>query len=199
MRDPYDILGVDRSATQDEIKGAFRRLASQHHPDKNPGDDSAQQRFKELNAAYQILSDPQKRAAFDRFDAEILIALVDEHDHGVARGLGLQAQESGDAEAVGQIQIDQDDIEPAAFDARKAVGKGMRDLDVERTAAQFGELPAYELLVLRIRVDQQDGYGIHERRDYSGATLARHRPGEAGRIAPTPVAPLCCSLVRIDA
>jgi molecular chaperone DnaJ len=67
VRDPYDILGVDRSATQDEIKSAFRRLAQQHHPDKNPGDDGAQQRFKELNAAYQILSDPQKRAAFDRF------------------------------------------------------------------------------------------------------------------------------------
>jgi molecular chaperone DnaJ len=67
VRDPYDILGVDRSATQDEIKSAFRRLASQHHPDKNPGDDGAHHRFKELNAAYQILSDPQKRAAFDRF------------------------------------------------------------------------------------------------------------------------------------
>ena len=67
VRDPYDILGVDRSATQDEIKSAFRRMASQHHPDKNPGDDGAHQRFKEVNAAYQILSDPQKRAAFDRY------------------------------------------------------------------------------------------------------------------------------------
>ena len=61
------MLGVGKSATQDEIKGAFRRLAALHHPDKNPGDDGAQHRFKELNAAYQILSDPQKRAAFDRF------------------------------------------------------------------------------------------------------------------------------------
>ncbi len=61
------ILGVDRAATQDEIKGAFRRQASLHHPDKNPGDDGAHIRFKEVNAAYQILSDPQKRAAFDRY------------------------------------------------------------------------------------------------------------------------------------
>lgn len=61
------MLGVDRSSTQDEIKGAFRRLAGLHHPDKNPGDDGAHIRFKELNAAYQILSDPQKRAAFDRY------------------------------------------------------------------------------------------------------------------------------------
>ena len=67
MRDPYELLGVDRSATQDEIKSAFRRAATQHHPDKNPGDEGAPQRFKEVNAAYQILSDPQKRAAFDRF------------------------------------------------------------------------------------------------------------------------------------
>ncbi|EYF08733.1 molecular chaperone DnaJ [Chondromyces apiculatus] len=67
MRDPYDVLSVARSATQDEIKGAFRKLAAQHHPDRNPDDPGAQQRFKEINAAYQILSDPQKRAAFDRF------------------------------------------------------------------------------------------------------------------------------------
>lgn len=69
MRDPYDVLGVGRSATPDEIKSAFRKLAAQHHPDRNPGDDGAHQRFKEINAAYQILSDPQKRAAFDRFGA----------------------------------------------------------------------------------------------------------------------------------
>lgn len=67
MRDPYEVLGVDRSATQEEIKSAFRRLAAQHHPDRNPGDDGAHQRFKDLNAAYQVLSDPQKRAAYDRF------------------------------------------------------------------------------------------------------------------------------------
>lgn len=72
VRDPYDILGVDRSATQDEIKSAFRKLAGQHHPDKNPGDDGAHERFKQLNAAYQILSDPQKRAAFDRFGASAM-------------------------------------------------------------------------------------------------------------------------------
>jgi molecular chaperone DnaJ len=69
VADPYEVLGVDRGATPEEIKSAFRKQAAQHHPDKNPGDSGAQQRFKELNAAYQILSDPQKRAAFDRFGA----------------------------------------------------------------------------------------------------------------------------------
>lgn len=67
VRDPYEILGVGRGATDAEIKAAFRRLASQHHPDRNPDDPEAQVRFKEINAAHQILSDPDKRAAFDRF------------------------------------------------------------------------------------------------------------------------------------
>lgn len=67
MRDPYEVLGVGRQATEAEIKLAFRRLAAQHHPDRNPGDPDAQTRFKEINAANQILSDPEKRATFDRF------------------------------------------------------------------------------------------------------------------------------------
>lgn len=67
MRDPYEILGVGRSASENEIKAAFRRLAIQHHPDRNQDDPEAQNRFKEINAAHQILSDPQKRAAYDRY------------------------------------------------------------------------------------------------------------------------------------
>jgi molecular chaperone DnaJ len=67
QRDPYEILGVSRSATPEEIKSAFRKLAEQHHPDRNPGDAGAADRFKAINGAYQILSDPQRRAAFDRF------------------------------------------------------------------------------------------------------------------------------------
>lgn len=69
VRDPYEVLGVSRSATPEELKSAFRKLASKHHPDRNPGDQGAQERFKEINTAYQILSDPQKRAMFDRFGA----------------------------------------------------------------------------------------------------------------------------------
>lgn len=67
MRDPYEVLGVGRHASQADIKSAFRRLAARHHPDRNPGDPGAQTRFQEINQAYQILSDPQKRAAFDRY------------------------------------------------------------------------------------------------------------------------------------
>lgn len=68
-KDPYEILGVSRGATQDEIKKAYRRLAKQHHPDRNPNDKSAEQRFKEIHAAYEVLGDRQKRAQYDRFGA----------------------------------------------------------------------------------------------------------------------------------
>jgi molecular chaperone DnaJ len=67
VRDPYEVLGVGRNATDAEIKSAFKKLAARHHPDKNPDDPGQTDRFKEVNAAYQILCDPDKRAAWDRF------------------------------------------------------------------------------------------------------------------------------------
>lgn len=66
-RDFYEVLDVARTADEGELKSAFRKLAMKFHPDKNPGDAEAEARFKELNEAYQTLSDPQKRAAYDRF------------------------------------------------------------------------------------------------------------------------------------
>lgn len=65
--DFYETLGVSRTATDAELKSAFRKLAMQYHPDKNPGDAAAEQKFKDINEAYQCLSDGQKRAAYDRF------------------------------------------------------------------------------------------------------------------------------------
>ena len=65
--DFYETLGVSRTATDVELKASFRKLAMQYHPDKNPGDHTAEIRFKEINEAYQCLSDGQKRAAYDRF------------------------------------------------------------------------------------------------------------------------------------
>lgn len=66
-KDYYAILGVPRNATEKEIKAAYRKLARQYHPDVNPGDKRAEERFKEINEAYQVLSDPEKRAAYDRY------------------------------------------------------------------------------------------------------------------------------------
>ena len=67
MRDYYEILGMDRNASQEEIKRAFRRLARESHPDVKKNDPQADDRFKEINEAYQILSDPARRAQYDRF------------------------------------------------------------------------------------------------------------------------------------
>src|SRR6478752_6936055 len=65
-RDLYKVLGVDRKASPEEIKKAYRKLARQYHPDKNPGDASAEQKFKEISAAYDVLGDPDKRKQYDR-------------------------------------------------------------------------------------------------------------------------------------
>jgi curved DNA-binding protein len=68
-KDYYKILGVERGADEKEIKRAYRRLAVRHHPDKNPGDKRAEDRFKEINEAYEVLGDPAKRAKYDQLGA----------------------------------------------------------------------------------------------------------------------------------
>lgn len=66
-KDYYELLGIDRSASEEEVKKAYRKLALQHHPDRNPGDKQAEEKFKQVSEAYQVLSDPQKRAQYDQF------------------------------------------------------------------------------------------------------------------------------------
>ena len=66
-RDYYQVLGLERTATPDEVKKAYRQLAVKFHPDKNPGDKTAEEKFKELGEAYEVLSDPQKRPAYDQY------------------------------------------------------------------------------------------------------------------------------------
>lgn len=77
-RDYYEILGVKRDATEEEIKKAYRKLALKYHPDRNPGSKEAEEKFKEATEAYQVLSDPQKRATYDQFG----------HVEGVGTGFG---------------------------------------------------------------------------------------------------------------
>src|SRR6266403_542162 len=66
-RDYYEVLGVARGASDAELKSSFRKLAMQCHPDRNPGDKNSEHRFKEINEAYDVLKDADKRAAYDRF------------------------------------------------------------------------------------------------------------------------------------
>ena len=69
-KDYYKILGVERKASEEDIRKAYRKLAMQYHPDRNPNDKQAEERFKEINEAYQVLSDPKKRAHYDRLGSD---------------------------------------------------------------------------------------------------------------------------------
>jgi curved DNA-binding protein len=78
QRDLYEILGVSRTASQDDVKKAFRRLAKQYHPDVNPGNKGAEEKFKELTAAFEVISDPKRRKLYDEFGADALRTGFDE-------------------------------------------------------------------------------------------------------------------------
>ena len=66
-RDYYEVLGLQKGASDNDIKKAFRKMAMKYHPDKNPGDKVAEEKFKEINEAYAVLSDPEKIEKYDRF------------------------------------------------------------------------------------------------------------------------------------
>src|SRR5713101_4999592 len=77
QKDLYHVLGVSRTASADDIKKAYRKLARRHHPDVNPGNKEAENRFKEISQAYDVLSDPEKRKLYDEFGTEGLQAGFD--------------------------------------------------------------------------------------------------------------------------
>jgi len=107
-KDYYQILGVNRNASEKEIKQAYRRLARKHHPDLNPGDKSAEARFKEMNAAYEVLSNPEKRKKYDQFGdqweyAEEFAKAGGQRGVGWDAGKGGTTFEYGDVSGVGDI------------------------------------------------------------------------------------------------
>jgi molecular chaperone DnaJ len=85
-RDYYDVLGVQKGASKDDIKKAYRRLAIQYHPDKNPGNKEAEEKFKEATEAYEVLSDDQKKAAYDQFGFAGVEGMGGGHDYSAFHG-----------------------------------------------------------------------------------------------------------------
>jgi len=107
-KDYYQILGVNRNASEKEIKQAYRRLARKHHPDLNPGDKSAEATFKEINAAYEVLSNPEKRKKYDQFGEQWEYAEQFAKSRGQERvrwdfGRGGTTFEYGDLNGFGDI------------------------------------------------------------------------------------------------
>ncbi len=87
-KDYYEVLGLSRTASEDEIKRAYKKLAMKHHPDRNPGDASAEEKFKEVKEAYEILSDAQKRSAYDQFGHAGVDASMGGGGFGGGQGFG---------------------------------------------------------------------------------------------------------------
>lgn len=98
-RDYYEVLGVSRDAADDALKKAYRRLAMKHHPDRNPGDAAAEETFKEANEAYEVLSDPDKRAIYDKYGHEGLT-------RGGAGGSGFGGGGAGFSDIFGDVFSD---------------------------------------------------------------------------------------------
>ena len=107
MRDPYEVLGVGRGASKDEIKKAYRRLARKFHPDVNPGSAEAEKRFKEIQAAYSVLSDEAKRRQYDEFgtvdEAEVAARQARSRRRGTAPFPGFDARGFGGVTDLGSL------------------------------------------------------------------------------------------------
>lgn len=166
-RDFYEVLGVAKNASDDEIKKAYRKLAMKHHPDRNPGNKQAEESFKEAKLAYEMLSDPQKRAAYDQYGHA-----------GVEQGMGGGGQQGfgGFADAFGDIFGD-------IFGANMNGGRGARggaqayrgaDLRYSMEITLEQAASGYET---QIRVPSWDSCDVC---DGSGA-----KPGTSAQTCPT--------------
>ena len=135
FRDYYEVLGVSKTATEDEIKSAYRKLARKYHPDVNPGDKSAEEKFKELNEAYEVLSDAEKRKRYDALGAELESGPGFPAAAGLGRRRNVEYGDFGDMFGGGRGAGGFSDFFESLFGGRRAArggaGFAMRGQDVE--------------------------------------------------------------------
>lgn len=147
-RDYYDVLGVERNASPEEIKKVYRKLALKYHPDRNPGDKTAEEKFKEVTEAYEVLSDPQKKAAYDQFGHAGLGAGVGAGPGGFG-GFGVDLEEAlrmfrsafgGEfGESIFGNFFEEETGWPGTRTRRRARGSDLRyDMEISLEEAAFG-------------------------------------------------------------
>jgi molecular chaperone DnaJ len=152
----YDILGVSKSSTPDEIKKAYRKLAHQYHPDKNPGNKESEAKFKEINNAYETLSDPQKKANYDRFG-----------ESGVNSGGNPQGFSDFD---FGGMDINFDDIMSGFFGG--GFGGGQRQQQTKRSRTKGIDIEMSMEITL-----EEIALGVTKKFDLKHNTMCKHCKG----------------------
>lgn len=203
QRDYYEVLGVERNASDDDIKRAYRKLALANHPDKNPGDADAERRFKEASEAYAILSDAEKRANYDRFGhagvdgmpfggvEDVFSAFSDIFGGGLFDGLfgGRPGGQRRGAHLRGRVEID---LAEAAAGVQRTIGLRRREVctTCEGSGAAEGSQPR--------TCEACGGYGEVQRRQgiFALRERCRHCRG-AGTVIDKPCAD-CRGMGRVE-